>query len=426
MAEQNLCIDFLREIGSVEDLKSDMSRGLRADCDVLFNSHVHFPPNFSAFETVEQAMDLAAEQNIKVLGTGNYYNYAVYEQFSLKAQQRGIFPLFGTEVISLERDIMEKGLRFNDPGNPGKLYICGKAITGFVDMQPKARELLSIMCANDSARIAEMIKKMASVFKAGGLDTGLTQELVIRRIAERHQCDPKTIVLQERHVAQVFQQVICELLEKDPNPGMLRTIFGADSVSALDDAVGLQNEIRTYLMKSGKPCFVSEDFFDFKQSCELINTLGGIVCYPVLADGADPRCEYEADPDQLLASLKESNIYMAEFIPLRNKTSVLNDYVTTLRKGGIAVVAGTEHNTLDLVPLDPACKGGEPLSKEIREIFWEGTCVIAAHQFLTAHGRRGFTDHTGNANKDYADNEQRIAEFAALGSAVLARYFKTK
>ncbi len=419
-------LDFMIQLGSVDDVTAAAKQGVSLTKRPLFNSHVHFPPNFSAFESVEQALDLAQDQGIGVLGAGNYYDYSVYDPFAQGAQARGIFPLYGTEIISLERPLMQQGIRVNDPGNPGRIYICGKGITQFVNMNERARELLQTMRGSDTQRMATMIDKMAAAFKVGGLDTGLTEDKAIQLVATRHQCKPETIVLQERHVALAFQQAVCELIDKDHNLGMLRTIFGVDSVSALDDAVGLQGDIRTHLMKSGKPCFVPEDFLDFKQASELINALGGVVCYPVLADGCDPRCEYEVDIDVLITQLRDLNIHMVEFIPLRNQPEVLTEYVTRLRQAGFAVVAGTEHNTLDLVPIDPACQGGVPMPDSVRDILWEGTCVNVAHQFLTANGQTGFTDAAGKANADYGTAEERLTAFKAMGEAVLAKYFDTK
>ena len=55
------------------------------------NSHLHLPPNFSAFQTVRQAVELAAEQQIGVLGVSNYYDYDVYG-----AQQHA--PLLGIDI----------------------------------------------------------------------------------------------------------------------------------------------------------------------------------------------------------------------------------------------------------------------------------------------------------------------------------------
>ncbi|MCC2670179.1 MAG: hypothetical protein K0Q72_2650, partial [Armatimonadetes bacterium] len=95
------------------------------------NAHIHLPPNFSAFDTVAQAVDLARDQGIGVLGASNYYDYTVYGEFSERARAAGIYPLFGLEVIALLDDLQEAGVKINDPGNPGKLYLCGKGLSRF-------------------------------------------------------------------------------------------------------------------------------------------------------------------------------------------------------------------------------------------------------------------------------------------------------
>ena len=102
------------------------------------NTHIHLPPNFSAFDSVEQAVTLAADEHIGVLGVSNYYDYDVYGEFVDLARRRGIFPLFGLEIISMQADLRDAGVRVNDPGNPGKTYLCGKGITRFDAMSPEA------------------------------------------------------------------------------------------------------------------------------------------------------------------------------------------------------------------------------------------------------------------------------------------------
>ena len=52
------------------------------------NSHIHLPPNFSAFNSVQQAIDLASQQSVGVLGVSNYYDYDVYGQFVELARKR--------------------------------------------------------------------------------------------------------------------------------------------------------------------------------------------------------------------------------------------------------------------------------------------------------------------------------------------------
>ena len=34
----------------------------------------------------------------------------------------------------------------------------------------------------------------------------------------------------------------------------------------------------------------------------------------------------------------------------------------------------------DLLPIEPTCVNGQPIPPDIRDIFWEGACVIAASQ----------------------------------------------
>src|SRR5260221_4570843 len=98
------------------------------------NPHIRLPPNFSSFDSVEQAVDLASEQGLKVLGASNYYDYSVYGDFARLAAKDKIYPLFGIEIIALLTDLQSAGIKLNDPGNPGKMYICGKGITRFAPM----------------------------------------------------------------------------------------------------------------------------------------------------------------------------------------------------------------------------------------------------------------------------------------------------
>jgi hypothetical protein len=103
---------------------------------------------------------------------------------------------------------------------------------------------------------------------------------------------------------------------------------------------------------------------------------------------------------------------------------VLREYVTALRSAGLVVTAGTEHNSQDLIGLEPICGDGSPVADDLKKVFWEGACVIAAHQFLVAGGEAGYVDGGGRLNSVYNDSEGRIGAFAALGAAVIERYFE--
>ncbi|HBU59088.1 MAG TPA: hypothetical protein DEB48_04510 [Verrucomicrobiales bacterium] len=409
-------IDFLKELGSVNAVTTEASNVSLPE-SLTYNSHIHLPPNFSAFETVEQAVELAADQGVRVLGCGNYYDYSVYQRFTETARDKNVFPSFGTEIIALETDLQQKDIRINDPGNPGRHYICGKAISRFEDLSSRADELLSGIRNNDKLRMTEMVVKMAAVFSEHGIDTGLDDQAVIARVVKRHGCSADTVTLQERHLAQAFQEVFFDEVSEGQRQQKLTDIFRVSSQSNPSDTVGIQNEIRSNLMKAGKICFVPETFVNLAQAKELICELGGIPCYPVLADGSKKRCEYETPVEQLIERLKDNHYTMVELITIRNSPEVLVEYVSAIRQAGIAVVAGTEHNTLDLLPIKPACVGGQAVPEEIDSIFKEGICVLAAHAFLKAHGEEGFVDgQEGNAN-------QRIEDFSRIGAVVLKNYF---
>lgn len=415
-------LDALRNLGTPEEMRSLAGRDYGPQPPLRVNAHIHLPPNFSAFESVEEAVNLAAEQGVGVIGVSNYYDYLVYGDFVRRARQKGIFPLFGIEIICMDGALRDAGIKINDPGNPGKFYICGKGITRFDQMTPEAARLIDLIRRNDSTRMAQMIERMKQVFVERGLETDIDEQAVVEMIVDRHGSDRGTVYLQERHISQAFQEALFDEVEPEERIERLSKILGAET-KAKDpaDFVAIQNDLRSHLMKSGKPAFVDETFISFDDAHRLILELGGIPCYAAVADGASPISQFERTPDELIAAVRERNIHAVEWIPPRNTIGVLRDYVATMREAGLAITAGTEHNTLDLVQLDPFSKDGD-LSDDVRAVFWEGACVAAGHQFLCLHGECGFVDGDGNPNPDFTSADERIRSLAGIGAAVIRRY----
>ena len=126
-------LDTLRGLGTPAEIRALADRGYGPSSPPRVNAHIHLPPNFSAFDSVEQAVALAADQQIGVLGVSNYYDLRRLRRIRRTGPQRGIFPLFGLEIISMQADLRDAGIKVNDPGNPGKTYLCGKGITRFDD-----------------------------------------------------------------------------------------------------------------------------------------------------------------------------------------------------------------------------------------------------------------------------------------------------
>lgn len=412
----------LRGLGTPEEMRGLAAEGYGVTEPLPANVHIHLPPNFSAFETVQQAIDLASQQNIGVLGVSNYYDYDVYGDFVERAQAKDIFPLFGLEIICMQDDLCTAGVKVNDPGNPGKTYVCGKGITRFGQMTDEAQRLLSEIRCNDRTRIQSMITRLRTTFAERGLETEIDENTVIDMVVRRHDAPRATVYLQERHVSQAFQEVLSKTVPADERIARLNTLLAAEtSASGPEDQVAIQNDIRSHLMKAGKPAFVDETFLSFDEAQQLILELGGIPSYPTLADGASPICPFEADVDELIATLQSRNVHATEWILSRNSLAVARQYVTKMRAAGLVITTGTEHNTLDLVPLAPACGDG-PVPTDLQAIFWEGACVVTAHQFLTLHGQCGYVDAAGNPNPQYDSADERIRELAGIGAAVIGRY----
>jgi hypothetical protein len=418
-------LDALRRLGTPAEIRALADRDYGPALPPRVNAHIHLPPNFSAFDSVAQAVTLAAEQQIGVLGVSNYYDFDVYGEFVERARGGGIFPLFGLEIISMQADLRDAGVKVNDPGNPGKTYLCGKGITRFDSTSPEAARLLGLIRKNDSKRMAAMIERMRAALRGRGLDSDVDESAVVEMIVRRHGSRRETVYLQERHISQAFQESLFRGTQPEDRLAKLSDVLGtATKLTDPLDHVGVQNDLRSHLMKSGKPAFVEEQFLSFADARQLVLELGGFPCYPVLADGASPICEFEADPDKLIRELQARDVHAVEWIPIRNQTSVVVDYVTKMRAAGLAVTAGTEHNTLELIAFEPFCKNGA-VPASIRSIFWEGARVAAAHQFLTLHGECGYVDRDGRPNPDYDSADTRIRGLAAIGAAVIQRYFET-
>jgi hypothetical protein len=200
---------------------------------------------------------------------------------------------------------------------------------------------------------------------------------------------------------------------------LLARAFAGPSAVNVEDPVAVQGEIRSRLMKAGRPAFVPESPVSIADAYLMVLEMDGIPCYPTLADGVTPICPWETPPEALAGRVLARGIHAAELIPNRNQPVVVDAYVTAFRSAGIIVTAGTEHNTAERIPLEPRCADGALPSAAALQVFWEGTCVIAAHQHLRAEGRPGFVDRDGIPNPDFPDADTRIRWFAALGAQLI-------
>lgn len=382
----------------------------------VVNTHVHFPPNFSAFHTVSDALEVAVAQGVRAIGISNFYDQQVYSRFADQAAAAGIVALFGLEFITLDPELEAAGILVNDPANPGRVYFCGKGISPFREKSATAAATAAGIRADNDRRAAAMVAQLAAHFAASGLETGLTAESVAADVAARTEVPVAWVSLQERHIARAFQEALATLPLAE-RAAVLTTAYGAPSGVDLDDPVALQGELRSRLLKTGTPGFVPEVPLSFAAAYSYVLDSGGIPTFPILADGAKQLSPFEYPPAELAARLLDRGVHAAELIPIRNASAIVDEYVTALTAAGIIVMGGTEHNTADRIPYHPSCVDGE-LSDAARLAFWEATCVVAAHQHLVAAGEPGYVDADGNLTG--SDPTARKAHLVALGAELIA------
>ena len=377
------------------------------------NGHIHTPHSFSAFANIEQAFQLAKNEGVSVLGINDFYTTDGYDEFAGLAIKNKIFPLFNIEFMALQNDLQAAGIRVNDPSNPGRTYFSGKGLRQPAKMSESSFKKVKELQVESNRQTFEMVEKLNAFFAENGIDIQFDAEEVQNRLAKN--------LFRERHIAQAIRIAVFEKVKDENERKELFTkIFsGKEPKSAMNNVAGLENEIRGTLLKAGGAAFVPEDpkaFLSLEEVMEIIIDAGGIPCYPVLLDfGNGNFTDFEADKVALLETLKSKNVFSIELIPGRNNFKILKDFVKYFNENGFVITFGTEHNTPQLDPMKISCGGGIDLDAELKQINYEGTAVIAAHQYLIANGHEGYLKNGIAKIKDKV-------KFIELGKAVIANF----
>ena len=372
------------------------------------NMHIHTPHSFSAFRSIEEAVKMARDEDVKVLGINDFYVADGYGDFIEKCQQHGLFPLLNIEMIGISREDQKAGVRVNDPNNPGRTYISGKGLAFPSILPANQQKKLDGVVKESNKQVAKMVDLVNRWLEFQQAGISLSVEEIMKEQAMR--------LLRERHVAKALRMKLEESAGSDEAFFMLlQKVYGGKvSEKQGEDMAGIEEELRARLLKAGAPAFVPEDekaFMNLEEIMEIIQDAGGIPTYPMLLDGAGGGItEFENDKEKLLRILRERGIRSVELIPLRNRIEVLKEYAEYFYENGFVVSFGTEHNTTAMLPLTVSCKYNVPLDKSLMQISYNGANYLAAHQYLTV--KEGPAYRRGDRD-----------EMEHLGRAVLNHYF---
>ncbi len=377
------------------------------------NGHIHTPHSFSSFTSMEQPFLMARDEGITVLGINDFNTTGGYDEFAGFAEHYRVFPLFNIEFMALQKEEQQKGIRINDPVNPGRTYMSGKGLRYPASLPENSAKKVDILQKESNQQTFMMVERLNDFLKTTSLD--------LRFDARAIQSELARSLLRERHIAMAVRQAMTLKYagETEFREALTELFGGRPPRSPLSDPAALDNEIRNNLLKAGGPAYVPEDekaFLSLSGVISLIRDAGGIPCYPVLLDDANGHfTDFEREWAMMAQTLASQSIYMVELIPGRNDASILAEFVTFFDTKGFTVTFGTEHNTPRLDPLTVTCRGNTALSRELLTINHRGAAVIAAHQYLKANGRDGFP-----ANHFPSPAEKK--ELEELGMRVIASF----
>ena len=379
---------------------------------IKVNAHLHTPNSFSAFDSIDQALDMAVAEDVKVVGINDFYSTAGYQEWADGCKVRGLYPLFNIELISLNEADQKVGVRVNDPGNPGRVYISGKGLSyPFKLAEPYASQLAEVVKESNS-QVEAMCGKVNEILLNINAGFSVDFEWIKNDLAKG--------LIRERHLAKAIRLKAYEYCNQ--NPLDIRILFhkffaGKELKSEVTDHAGVENEIRANLLKAGGGAFVPEDpkaFLPMQTVCEIIVAGGGIPTYPFLADDAKGGyTDFEGDLERVAKQLTERGFHSVEFITTRNGLELLEKYASYLHNQGFVVTFGSEHNTPAMEPIELFARNSTPLTDRLMQINYEGACVIAAHQHLVAQGLRGYVDANGQVDRSKRE------EFIKLGDELI-------
>ncbi len=369
-----------QRLASLKQLMMETTRRQRVGTNV----HLHSNHSFSVFRSPTEVVWAGEMAGIEVIGINDFFTVAGFEEFAAACKIVGLPPVFGVECIAMDRTMESAKQLANDPANPGKIYLCGKGVSN--PAHPQANATLSRLRGHQEARNRQLIARADAHFQALAKQAGPTWEEVAQQTpggntTERHVAKAilkRIIDLGGRHPAQLYQQ----LVGVPPKAGDQLKPTDADA----------QNQIRSSLLKVGKPCYEAEDpagFPTVEELRQLFLQLGAIPTYPVLGN---PVTDGEKDIRSWCDQLESWGWRALELIPARNTDDRVAAVVQEAIRRGWPVFDGTEHNTPAMEPI--TTKWG--MDERFRLRFREGALLLVGHQALRAAGRPGYVDEAGN------------------------------
>jgi len=187
---------------------------------------------------------MAKEEGIAALGINDFFVTDGYEAFHDGCTGNNIFPLFNIEFIGLLKEEQKAGIRINDPNNPGRIYFSGKGLDYPYNLSWTLKRTLKRVISQSQNQIKAMIDRLNQIIYPVNPSLKLTYETIKKRFAKD--------LVRERHLAKAIRFLALENYDSPESQiSFIESLYGGKkSKTVMSDQSGLENEIRSVLLKA--------------------------------------------------------------------------------------------------------------------------------------------------------------------------------
>ncbi len=372
------------------------------------NLHVHTNESFSAFSSPTESVLHAYEQNIQYFGINDHYTIAGHPEFRNACEVAGLSAVFSVEAIAMDDESLRKRRRYNDPANPGRIYIIGKGLTRDLDVHSRENAVLTDM----REAIRSRNKKIVSKLDSYAAQKGFLLELTYDDVASLTPRGNTT----ERHVVQAFFEKVCNLSDDVDELSGIFTRLVDEQIRAEDvrDAAGMQNLLRAKLVRSGRPCFAEENRKAFTTIKNLVRIYRGYGAVPSYGLMGNPVTEEEEDIEKLIEKMRTFGIFALDLFEFRTELPRARFIIEKASELGVPVFIGTEHNTKNSLPLTGDI-GKDP---ELYPYLKKSADFICGHQLLSTLCGYGYLTEDGTPR--FADSHFGFDFYSRAGGKELS------
>jgi len=348
------------------------------------NLHIHTNESFSVFTSPTEAVWHAFNQNVEFFGINDHYTIAGHPEFKNACEIAGLKGCFSIETIGLDRDTFDRNRRFNDPKNPGRIYLVGKGVTQDLKPGSKSHRVMTGMRDAIKNRNRKIVEKLSHYAQKKGYKLNLSYKDVMALTPNGNAT--------ERHVVQAFCEKIDQLAsEKEKKSKVLSDILGVMvDEKLINDQASLQDLVRSRLVKNGMPCYVEEDLQAFTSIENIVHIYldyGAVPTYPFLGH---PVTEEEKNLEMLIKKVLNLGMYAFDLID-RIEIERAREIIEVASHYGFPVFIGTEHNTKVMQPL----VGKVGKYKKFYDYFKKSAQFVVGHQLLSRLCDFSYIDERG-------------------------------